>query len=59
MTTNAFSTGRVGLYDFSGQSFDNVVITAVPEPGSLAMLGIGGIGVLGSALRRRALIPNS
>lgn len=29
LTTNAFSTGRVALYDFSGQSFSNFVLTRI------------------------------
>jgi hypothetical protein len=46
LTTNLFPTGRAGLYDFSGQTFDNVLIT-VPEPSALALLGlVAGCGLL-------------
>lgn len=37
LTTSLFPTGRVGLYDGSIQTFDNVAL--VPEPASLTMLG--------------------
>lgn len=35
ISTPAFSSGRVALYDFSNQTFDNVMVTGVPEPASL------------------------
>jgi hypothetical protein len=54
LTTTAFPTGRVGLYDFSGQTFDNVVVTSpVPEPASLVMLGTGAASALVYSRRRR------
>ncbi len=36
-----YSSGRIALYDFSGQSFDNVVLTQVPEPALSWLLGLG------------------
>jgi hypothetical protein len=56
LTTNAFASGQVALYDNSGQTFDNVVVAtpgAVPEPSSLASALIGGLGAVGYAARRR------
>jgi hypothetical protein len=52
LTTGAFATGRVGLYDFSNQTFDNVVVAvpdvaAVPEPSSLILFTIGFVGIVG------------
>jgi hypothetical protein len=44
LTTSAFDSGQVALYDNNlNQSFDNVTINTapVPEPTSLAVLGIG------------------
>lgn len=42
LTTNAFSSGRLALYDFSasGHSYDNVSV-AVPEPSSGLLLLLG------------------
>ncbi|HZZ26549.1 MAG TPA: PEP-CTERM sorting domain-containing protein [Pirellulales bacterium] len=34
-------------------SFDNVVVQTVPEPTSLALLGLGGLSLAGMAIRRR------
>ena len=50
ITTSDFATGRAGVYDFSGQTFDNFQIDAVPEPASLAVLALG----LSAARLRRA-----
>jgi len=46
LTTNMFSQGRVALYDYSGQTFDNLVIesTPVPEPSTILGLGLLGFG---------------
>jgi len=47
LTTNAFASGRVALYDFSGQTFDNVILaTAVPAPATAALLALGLLGAL-------------
>jgi hypothetical protein len=66
LTSSTFTSGRVGLYDFSpvsgvstprGQTFDNFQVTdltAVPEPSSLALLGIGAITLAGWRSRRRS-----
>lgn len=50
--TSAFSSGQVALYDNSGQTFDNFVLTAVPEPSAL-WLCAGGLLALGFVARRR------
>jgi hypothetical protein len=39
-----------GSIPFEAMAFDNITITGVPEPGSLALLGLGGLALLG---RRR------
>lgn len=41
LTTSLFPTGHVGLYDFSNQTFDNFNLQAVPEPTTIATLGLG------------------
>ncbi|MDX2038032.1 MAG: hypothetical protein SFX72_15395 [Isosphaeraceae bacterium] len=43
LVTSAFASGRVGLYDFSNQSFDDFELSAVPEPSTAigALLGVG------------------
>lgn len=51
LTTDAFSSGHVALYDF-GQSFDNVLLNGgVPVPGTAWLLGAGLFGLVG--LRRK------
>ncbi|MBL8430600.1 MAG: PEP-CTERM sorting domain-containing protein [Dechloromonas sp.] len=41
-----------GISDSYGGSLDNVSVTAIPEPGSSAML-LAGLGILAASLRRR------
>lgn len=45
LTTPLFPRGRVALYANSTQTFDNFVLTAVPEPdgGFLALVGFGAV----------------
>jgi len=49
-TDSTYLSGRVGLYDFSSENFDNFSIAVVPEPSSLALLGLAAA----LALRRTA-----
>jgi hypothetical protein len=55
LTTTQFSQGQVGLYDYSGQTFDNVKLTVIPEPASLGLVALGmvGLGVLQQRRRKR------
>jgi hypothetical protein len=41
LTTSLFSNGGVALYDFSSQTFDNVVISTVPEPAAGMLMAMG------------------
>jgi len=51
---DSFSSGKVGLYDFSAQTFDNVVLTSpVPEPSTLTLFGLGVVGMAVYGRRRR------
>ena len=47
LTTANFASGEFGLYDFSNQTFDNVVLfSPVPEPtGGVAFVGLVAITV--------------
>jgi hypothetical protein len=53
LTDSTFASGRVALYDFSGQTFDNVKLynAPVPIPPTVWLLGSGLIGFIG--LRRK------
>ncbi|MBI5691226.1 MAG: PEP-CTERM sorting domain-containing protein [Verrucomicrobia bacterium] len=51
LVSSAFSSGRVGLYGFSAQTFDGFVLSAVPEPSVWALLALG--LAMGLAWRRR------
>ena len=54
LTDSHFSSGLTGLYDFSSQTFDNYALTVVPEPSTLALLGLGTVGWwLGRRAKRR------
>jgi hypothetical protein len=44
LTTSVFPNGGIALYDFSSQTFDNVVIQAVPEPPTPLLLSLGCLG---------------
>ena len=50
--TDILRFGAFGTQDTYGGSLDNVSVTAVPEPGSLAML-LAGLGLMGGIARRR------
>ena len=52
-TIAGFDSGHFGLYDFSStQSFDNVVISVVPEPACLVLLAAGLAAMAGLGRRR-------
>lgn len=55
LTTNFFSSGRVGLYDFSSQTFDNLVLSVpdpVPEPSALLLATTATVLMMLGARRR-------
>jgi hypothetical protein len=52
ITSSLFSSGRVGLYDFLVQTFDNFSLAAVPEPSTGAIL-IAAYLVLAAPFNRR------
>jgi hypothetical protein len=41
LTSALFSSGKVALYDFSPQTFDNFSVTAIPEPANAAAMAAG------------------
>lgn len=51
--TDTLRFSAFGAQDTYGGSLDNVSVTAVPEPGSLAML-LAGLGMVGTIARRRS-----
>ncbi len=50
-TTDRFSSGGLGLYDYNSQSFSNFSVSSVPVPGALLLFAPGIAGIL--AVRRR------
>lgn len=46
------NTGGVAALDGGGVFFDNLTVTAVPEPTSLALLGFAGLGMMARRRRR-------
>lgn len=53
LTSSLYTSGRVGLYDFSTlQTFDNFTLSVVPEPSTAGLLAAG-LLILGFLVRRR------
>lgn len=55
LTTNLFSSGQVALFDnwaAQSQSFDNVVLSTVPEPSPIAIVAFG-LGLVVLRVRQR------
>lgn len=55
LTTNAFASGQIALYDFSNQTFDNIGVEtpdAVPEPSISILLTLIGASVVCRARSR-------
>lgn len=46
LVASDYASGRIALYDFSSQAFDNVVLTPVPEPVAGLLWGAGLAGLL-------------
>jgi hypothetical protein len=57
---NTFTQGEVGLYDFyTSLTFDNVVVSTVPEPSSLVLFCSGGaVGLIALGRRRKRAAGN-
>lgn len=53
-TTSNHSFGQVALYDNGIQTFDNVSLSAVPEPSTYAAMALGVLGLCLFEKRRRA-----
>jgi hypothetical protein len=56
LTSTLFPSGKVGLYGFSAQTFDNFSLVAVPEPTvtGLMLAGLAAVVVVAWLQRRRA-----
>jgi hypothetical protein len=59
-SNNAFTTSNAKLLIGGGDgvSFDNVVVTQTPEPGTIALLVNGLLGLLAYAWRKRRCVPS-
>ena len=54
LTDSTFTSGEFGLYDFSSQTFDNLVLASpVPEPSTLLLVGLASAGAVATRWRRR------
>lgn len=51
LTTSTFASGQVALYDYAGQTFDNVVLVPEPAAAVCMVLGLSSAMIL---LRRRS-----
>jgi hypothetical protein len=48
---------NAGVIDFTGAAYESTpgmaIAAGVPEPGTLAMLALGAVGIVGTAIKRR------